>query len=102
MGRVLVLGERSRVGGFALAGAEVVAAEDPAAVIAAWAALEPDVAVVVLTPAAADALGPLLDEPPRPDRPLVVPMPAAPSVTGAPSGTGAPGATGAAAAGRDG
>ena len=82
MGRVLVLGERSLVRGFALAGAEVVAAEDSAAVLAAWAALEPDVAVVVLSAAAADALGSLLDEPPRPGVPLPVVMPGAPAAPG--------------------
>ncbi len=76
MGSVVVLGERSRVAGFALAGARVARAEDPQAVLAAWEALAHDVAVVVLTPAAAAALAALLDQPPRPDRPLTVVMPA--------------------------
>jgi vacuolar-type H+-ATPase subunit F/Vma7 len=75
VGSVVVLGERSRVTGFALAGACVAPADDARTVLAAWAALEHDVAVVVLTPAAAAALGAMLDEPPRPDRPLTVVMP---------------------------
>jgi vacuolar-type H+-ATPase subunit F/Vma7 len=56
MARVAVIGERTRVQGFALAGAEVCPAVDPDAVRAAWAGLSADVAVVVLTPEAADAL----------------------------------------------
>ena len=82
MDRVVVLGERSRVAGFALAGAHVVVADEPGAVLAAWAALTADVAVVVLTPAAAASLGALLDEPPRPGVPLPVVMPAAPAAHG--------------------
>jgi hypothetical protein len=56
MSRVAVIGEGVRVQGFALGGALVLAAEDPAAVRAAWRTLPGDVAVVVLTPRAADAL----------------------------------------------
>lgn len=56
MSRVAVIGEPARVQGFALAGAEVCPAEGPDAVRAAWTALAADVAVVVLTPAADDAL----------------------------------------------
>jgi vacuolar-type H+-ATPase subunit F/Vma7 len=56
MARVAAIGERFRVQGFALAGAAVHAAEDAPAVLAAWDALPADVAVVVLTPAAARAL----------------------------------------------
>ena len=58
MDRVAVLGERALVEGYALGGARVVPAESPAEVLAAWAALPGDVAVVVLTPAAARVLGP--------------------------------------------
>lgn len=54
--RLVVLGERARVECFALAGAVVCPAESPEEVRRAWAALPGDVAVVVLTPAAADAL----------------------------------------------
>lgn len=56
-GRVAVIGERIRVAGFGLAGALVRDAEDPSAVRDAWRALPEDVAVVVLTPAAAEVLG---------------------------------------------
>ncbi len=56
MSRIAVIGEQTRVQGFALAGAEVCPATEPDAVRAAWASLAGDVAVVILTPAAADAL----------------------------------------------
>jgi vacuolar-type H+-ATPase subunit F/Vma7 len=77
--RVVAVGERSRVEGFALAGAEVVVAEEPAAVRAAVAALDDDVAVLLLTPAAADAIrphdGPAAPADVVPGRPLPVVMP---------------------------
>lgn len=75
MGRLVAMGERARVAGFALAGAEVVPVEGPVAVLAAWADLATDVDVVILTPAAAAILGERLDEPPRPGRPLPVVLP---------------------------
>ncbi|MFF9060977.1 hypothetical protein ACF09K_20155 [Streptomyces sp. NPDC014882] len=56
MGRVAALGERPRVAGLALAGAVVLAAEDPGAVRRAWRSLPDDVDLVILTPAAAEAL----------------------------------------------
>jgi vacuolar-type H+-ATPase subunit F/Vma7 len=56
MAGVAVVGEQLRVEGFTLAGAVVLAADDPAAVRSAWASLGADVAVVVLTPRAAAAL----------------------------------------------
>ena len=55
--RVAALGEWAIVRGFALAGVQTVAAEDGESVRQAWAALDPDVAVVILTPAAAESLG---------------------------------------------
>jgi vacuolar-type H+-ATPase subunit F/Vma7 len=55
--RVAVVGEQVRVQGFALAGAQVLVAEDAQAARAAWDALDGDVAVVVLTARAAEALG---------------------------------------------
>jgi vacuolar-type H+-ATPase subunit F/Vma7 len=55
--RLAVLGERVRVAGYALAGAIVYPADDPDEVRAAWLELPADVAVLVLTPAAARALG---------------------------------------------
>lgn len=56
MGQVVVLGESVRVMGYALAGALVIEAEGDE-VARAWASLPPDTALVVLTPAAARALG---------------------------------------------
>ena len=70
MSTIAVLGERHRVEGFALAGATVFAAGDAGAVRDAWAALPDDVAVVVLTPAAADALADVVQA-----RPLRVVLP---------------------------
>ena len=52
---IVVLGEAALVEGYALAGARVVAAEDPDAVRHAWSSL-PDEVVFVLTPAAARAV----------------------------------------------
>jgi vacuolar-type H+-ATPase subunit F/Vma7 len=74
---VVVLGERRRVAGFALAGARVVVAEDDEAVIEAWRGLPAEATVVVLTPAAASALDDVLAEPLHPDRPITVVMRAA-------------------------
>jgi vacuolar-type H+-ATPase subunit F/Vma7 len=56
-GRMAVIGERTIVQGYALAGATVCVAEDAAAVRLAWQALADEVCVVVLTAAAAEALG---------------------------------------------
>ncbi len=72
MARVAVVGELTRVQGFALAGALVLVAEDAQAARAAWSSLADDVAVVVLTPQAAAALG---DELERRRWPLAVVMP---------------------------
>ncbi|PFG38894.1 hypothetical protein ATJ97_1384 [Georgenia soli] len=72
-GRVAVLGEGTAVSAFALAGALVLPADDDAAVRSAWAVLPADVEVVVLTAAAAQALGPVHDRP----LPLTVVMPEA-------------------------
>jgi vacuolar-type H+-ATPase subunit F/Vma7 len=58
MARVAVLGEQVAVQGYALAGAVVLAVDDDDAARAAWDALPADVAVVILTRAAARALGP--------------------------------------------
>jgi len=54
--RAAAIGERARVAGYALAGVEVHLADSPEEVLAAWAALDRDVVLVVLTPAAAAAL----------------------------------------------
>jgi vacuolar-type H+-ATPase subunit F/Vma7 len=60
-GRIAVLGEQSRVQGYALAGALVIAADDPDAVRSAWRRLDADVAVVIVTQRAAGALSEVLD-----------------------------------------
>jgi vacuolar-type H+-ATPase subunit F/Vma7 len=82
--RVVAVGEGARVAGFALAGADVVVAEDAAAVRAAVAAAgtDPDVAVLLLTRQAREALRPVeaesgadLAADVAPGRPLVVVMP---------------------------
>ncbi len=57
MARAAVIGEALRVEGYALAGAAVYAADDEAGARQAWQALPDDVAVVVLTPRAAEWLG---------------------------------------------
>ncbi|MCK2218960.1 hypothetical protein MF672_034965 [Actinomadura sp. ATCC 31491] len=59
MGRIAVLGESARVLDFGLAGAVVVPADTPEAVRLAWATLPSEVLVVILTPMAARALGPV-------------------------------------------
>ncbi len=61
----MALGERARTEGFALAGVDLLPTEDPAAARAAWSGLDADVGVVILTPAAREALADLL--PLRPD-----------------------------------
>ncbi|MEU2912771.1 hypothetical protein ACWCQ0_11795 [Streptomyces massasporeus] len=74
MGRVAALGERSRVLGLALAGAVVLVAEDDQAVRRVWRSLPDGIDLVILTPAAAQALEP---EPATPGgrRPLTAVMP---------------------------
>jgi len=57
MGRVAAIGEAVRVQGLALAGVVVLPGEEPDEVRASWAALPADIAVVMLTPLAADTLG---------------------------------------------
>jgi vacuolar-type H+-ATPase subunit F/Vma7 len=57
VGRVAVLGESVRVQGYALAGALPIVAESPEEIKEAWSNLARDVELVVLTPAAAAALG---------------------------------------------
>lgn len=56
MSRVAAIGEQGRVQGFALAGAEVRLTTTPEEVRAAWLDLAQDVSVVILTPAASQAL----------------------------------------------
>lgn len=54
--KVAVIGESGKILGLGLAGAIVLPAEEPEAVLAAWRSLGDDVAVVVLTPRAARTL----------------------------------------------
>jgi vacuolar-type H+-ATPase subunit F/Vma7 len=56
MATVAVIGEEVLVRGFGLAGALVLPADRPEVVRAAWQGLPGDVAVVILTRTAADAL----------------------------------------------
>ncbi len=53
---IVAIGEQEQLRGFALAGVEVAVADDPAGARAAWAAVPPEVARVILTPAAHAAL----------------------------------------------
>jgi vacuolar-type H+-ATPase subunit F/Vma7 len=53
MARIAVIGEPLRINGYGLAGATLVEACDEAEAVTAWRELPDDVAVAVLTPAAA-------------------------------------------------
>lgn len=57
MSRLVALGERHLIEGLGLAGVTLVPADGAAAVLDAWLALDDDIDVVVLTAAAARALG---------------------------------------------
>jgi vacuolar-type H+-ATPase subunit F/Vma7 len=70
---LVVIGETTRVRGYALCGATVLPADTDAGVRERWANLPTDVAVVVLTPSAREALTDALAE--LGDTPLVVTMP---------------------------
>jgi vacuolar-type H+-ATPase subunit F/Vma7 len=56
MGQIVAIGEHERMRGFALAGVEVLGAEDPVGARRAWAALPGDVSLVILSAAAHRAL----------------------------------------------
>jgi vacuolar-type H+-ATPase subunit F/Vma7 len=73
MSDVAVIGEHPVVAGFALAGARVYPAHGPTQVQAVWRALPETVAIVILTPAAADAVRGLPTS--RHRAPLTVVMP---------------------------
>jgi len=62
MNRIVVLGEPGRVGGFRLAGVNVMEAAGSGELDAAWEALPPDTSLLILTAAAAEQLGPRLEE----------------------------------------
>ena len=63
MSRVVAIGERELVDGYGLAGVEVVAADEPAAVRRAFAEVAGDAGLLILTPATAAALAQRLAEP---------------------------------------
>ena len=62
MTRIAVIGGSPRVDGCGAAGALVFSAADPDEVRRRWDALPEDVEVVVLTPAAADAVADRIDD----------------------------------------
>jgi vacuolar-type H+-ATPase subunit F/Vma7 len=65
MGRIAALGESRRIQALGIAGVEAYAASTEEEAAAAWTALSPEVAVLVLTPQSAAALAERLAE--RPD-----------------------------------
>ncbi|MFB6959840.1 V-type ATP synthase subunit F [Streptomyces sp. NPDC056309] len=68
------IGARTNVCGLALAGVDVLVAEEPDAVREAWRTLPDTVGLVILTPEAAEVLGDAATAP-LPARPLTVVMP---------------------------
>jgi vacuolar-type H+-ATPase subunit F/Vma7 len=60
--RIAAIGESELVDGYGLAGVEVLPAPDAAAARRAWASLEDDVGLLLLTPAAEAALAAKLAE----------------------------------------
>jgi len=74
MGQVVAIGERVRVAGLALAGVSVLAAEEPEDVRRAWRSLAGEVSLVIVTPAAAEALGPAVRESTRPLTAVMMPV----------------------------
>ncbi|MEU3347208.1 V-type ATP synthase subunit F [Streptomyces sp. NPDC006700] len=74
MSTVAAIGARTDVCGLALAGVDVLVAEEPDAVREAWRTLSDTVGLVILTPEAAEVLGEAATAP-HPARPLTVVMP---------------------------
>lgn len=74
MSTVAAIGARARVCGLALAGVDVLVAEDADAVRRAWRTLPGTVGLVILTAEAAEALEPAARAP-DPSRPLTAVMP---------------------------
>ena len=62
MARIAVIGERHRIQALAIAGADPHAAETADERLAAWNQLAANVAVLILTPESAAALGSRVDE----------------------------------------
>ncbi len=65
MSRVAVIGEQGRIQGFALAGVATHPAETDEEARSAWRSLGDEVAVVILTPSAADRLAGQLEQRPE-------------------------------------
>ncbi|MFP5361843.1 MAG: hypothetical protein ACLGI5_03850 [Thermoleophilia bacterium] len=65
MSRAAAIGEEVRIAGYALAGVELLAAEDAGEARSAWERLSQDVACLIVTARARDALGARLAERPR-------------------------------------
>ena len=86
--RVVALGEERRVAGFALAAVQVITAEGPDDVVAAWRRLPEDTAVLLLTPMAHSALADHLGERPPLLAAVLPPEPLPPLGAGGPPGTG--------------
>ncbi|MGW7381765.1 V-type ATP synthase subunit F [Streptomyces sp. NPDC054794] len=74
MGTVAAIGARTSVCGLALAGVDVLVAEDPDTILRTWQKLPGTVDLVILTTEAAEALGAEAIAP-APSRPLTVVMP---------------------------
>ena len=73
MGKIVVLGESVTVQGFALAGASVLEADQADTVRHMWTTLPRDTAVVILSAAAAAALGEIAEA--EHDELLIITMP---------------------------
>ncbi|MFC5201095.1 hypothetical protein [Streptomyces kaempferi] len=73
MGTVAAIGAGTSVGGLALAGVDVLVAEDPDSVRRAWQHLPATVSLVILTASAAQVLATVTE--PGTSRPLTVVMP---------------------------
>ncbi|MCI0141696.1 V-type ATP synthase subunit F [Arthrobacter bambusae] len=63
---IAAIGEQALLNGFRLAGVSVLACSNDAEILRAWRALPTNTAIVILTPASAHALGPLLAHPRSP------------------------------------
>ncbi|MCX5062719.1 hypothetical protein OG895_35210 [Streptomyces sp. NBC_00201] len=72
MAHIAAIGERLRIVALESAGVLLRPAEEPEAVPAAWQGLPPDVELVIVTPAAAEALG---EGPVDGQSPLIAVMP---------------------------
>ena len=65
MSSAAAIGEHTRIAGYALAGVEVLVAENPPSALSAWEALPADVSLLIVTPMAEEALREQMVE--RPD-----------------------------------